>query len=66
MSISGPSPSIDQALHQPVHGLDIRDMMRLFYLPMQACESISVMCSTMLIKVEISHTWCDKLGEGRR
>lgn len=38
VSISGPSPSIDQALHQPVQGLDIREVMKLFYLPMQACK----------------------------
>lgn len=36
LSISGPSPSIDQALHQNVQGLDLREVMRLFYLPMQA------------------------------
>lgn len=53
----GETPSVEQPLTESVQGIDIRDVMRLFHLPMQACEcypGLSQSFPRLLLTTEVS------------
>lgn len=56
LTICGESPSVDVALSESVVGLDIRNVMQLFYMPMQACEYDGALDHTALISSPQSPT----------